>query len=346
MIKIGLVGIGNRALNFNLPVISSMEDKFSVAGYTSKSGRVNLELEEKTGAKNFSSIDTLAAEVDLLVVSVPAEVSQLPIDQAIETKKPLLLETPLHLDPNIAYAHYQKIKKYGQPVGIIEQWPELPMEQFKKEFVNSELFGNLISVENDYRTYDFHGTAQIRSYLAANEELESVYSHSSVSNSPNYLNFENEMKNGQNDFWRHTIAKSASGVLLINKYTPHFKKMQFRAPKALRLYGTRASVFGGCLLSEDCIIKVLDETGESNELGVNKEYLGNEIKSISTSMGDMKISWENEYCGHNLDEHQIGVARHFTSMYDNLTNNKNIIYDAYDFMVDLMLCYGIKMPSN
>lgn len=342
MIKIGFVGAGNRIKKYNLPVLLQMKDKFSVVGYNTRRGNLDEEIEVKTKAKFYSSIESMSKDCDLLLISIPAVSNTEPIKRAVKCDKPILLETPLGMDVENSYNNYNTLLDAKKPVGVIEQWPYLPMENFKKQIIKSGILGDVVAVENDYRSYEFHGIAQLRSYLKKESKPVDIKIQQSGFPSPSFLDFNNSLNNPTNDYWKIVSARMNDNSLLTYKYTTNFKRMPFRFPKGLQIFGTRGTIYSDCLFKEPCQIKILNENGETKELEVIKKYELDEIQSISTSADNQKISWENSFYGSGLDEHQVAIAQHFDSMWNCLENSGEILYKPKDSFEDMALLYGLK----
>ena len=347
MIKIGFIGAGKRTKEVNVPILLNMKDKYTIVGYVTKSQEPKEEIERLTGAKKYTSITSMSNDVDMFVISVPTSPDHSYIEEAISTKKPILIETPLSLDPNVAFELYKKVYMSGQKVGVIEQWPNLPLEMFKKEIINSGIMGSIIVVENDFRTYDYHGTSQLRSYLNKDAFIEDIDVKMTSSPSSFYLNYDNQMKEVYSDSWKIVTAKMSDNSLMVYKYSSNYKMQPFRFPKGLRICGTTGTIYGGCLLEEPCELRLLDSgTGETCTPDIVKEFENKEIKSISIEYGGIAIKWENPFFGSGFDEHQIGIAYHFDAMYKTLNNEGEILYNTQDFIIDLMTFYGHKLSQG
>ena len=76
-------------------------------------------------------------------------------------------------------------------IGVLEQWPKLPLEQFKEIIYSSELISRPYMVQNDGRSFDYHAMAQLRKYL---NFANPVVTKGSVKSYPNLGQLDNQNK--------------------------------------------------------------------------------------------------------------------------------------------------------
>ena len=320
MIKVGFVGAGNRVKNFNQPALAALKDKFEIIGHTTKTGQKHASL-----GNYYSSIESLTKDADLLVISVPAHSNIEPIKRVLVAEKPMLLETPLGINIQHAETVYNILQNSNTKVGILEQWPFLPFELFKKKVINSGLIGPIVAVENDYRTYEYHGMAQLRSYLDPDASPVDIKTQRSLL----------KIHDGRPDPWVIISVRYNNGSILIYKYSDMYKRVEYRPQKALRIYGTSGTIVGDCLhdLNNPCIVKSFD-----NVYRPYCQHTREEIISIFfTPEAEEKIEWRNPFAGTGLNEHQVAVALHFEQMYDVITSGANPLYSVRDSLVDTMM---------
>ena len=326
------VGAGYRARNYNLPILKQMANKIKIVGITTKSGNISAEF-DFLEAPVFSSITKMAFETkpDIIIVTIKSSVVSSVLDELIHLKVPFLIET------TDDFSVYDKIRQTARAhVGILEQWPHMPMEQFKKRLLTAGAIGDVIAVENNFRTYDYHGSAQIRNYLPAKTNVASLKGFANTFKTESYVRKDKIHHEGSSEMVRIKTGIFENGVLLIYKFSDKHKNMPFRGNCTLNVYGTRGSIVSDCLVDGYCDINVLDtSTRETHNLKINKEFEGSTIKKISTRLPNgEQIVWENNY--KNLSEHQIATAHLFEEM---LCKN-NFIYDANDAIQDMIIAYS------
>ena len=335
MIRIGLVGAGKRMQQMNLPILKQLSSRVKVVGITTRRGKVDTSSIGLNNIPVYDSLDKMYEETepDLVIISIPYTQAFEVLKKVIPKKVPILVETPISFDLTQTNIIRQMTQHYDCLLGVIEDWLYLPMECFKKRIIKKGILGDIMVVENDYRTYDYHGIAQIKGYLPKNVFPVSVKQEQSA------YRVEEKI-----DHWKITTAKFNNGALFINKYSSLYKKVDFRIRKELRIYGTKGTIMSGCLLDSHCLISVLDEQGKSQDLKVVKEYAKSNIKNISTTLhtGE-KIEWENPFVSMDLTEAQNGIMYNFEKMFQNIEKKqKTVLYGSNDFFNDLKTFHGIN----
>ena len=319
MIKVGFIGAGNRVKNFNLPALDALKEKYEVVGCVTRTGACNI-----SDLKVYNSIESLANHVDLMVISVPAHSNIDPAQRVIKSKKPILIETPLGINMQHTKATFSILKQSSFPVGVLEQWPFLPIEMFKKQIIASGLIGDIAVVENDYRTYEYHGISQLRSYLPKGINPVDIKTQRSIFPS----------HDGKSDPWSIITVKYDNGSLLIYKYSDKYKRVNYSPKKELRIYGTSGTINGDCLWDPEFFeIRSLNE-----EYKMLCEHDSREIKALFfTPENGTKIEWKNPFVGYGLSEHQIAVALHYEKMYESLKYNVSPLYPIQDAFLDMAM---------
>jgi len=330
--RIGLIGAGNRTKDYNLPILELLSDDLEIVGVTTKSGKLRDGLESIT-APVFSSITTMVEETspDVLIVSIKSSTVEEVLDEVVSTDVPFLIETTDN------YAVYSKLAESGAKASILEQWPFLPLEQFKKAVINSQSspLGQIVSVENDYRTYDYHGAAQLRNYLPGSPKLISLKALQNNYRSEFYVDKSGQEQMPALERIRAKIGLFENGTMLVYKFSDRHKNMPFRNSKALKVVGSKGSITGDCLLDGGCEISVLDDEGRSHNLEIFYRYTAGHIGAISCTLpsGEL-IEWENEFG--DLSEHQLATAH----LLKETLVNENTIYSVDDAVQDMILSYG------
>lgn len=332
MKRVALVGAGNRTKNYNLPILNQMKDKIEIVGVTTKSGQVSADA-GLDGVPVFDSVTTMVETVapDAVIVSIKSSTVSEILDELLKLEVTVLLET------TDDFQVYAKINASGnQNIGILEQWPFLPMEQLKKNIVESGALGRVLMVENNFRTYDYHGAAQIRGYLPPGTTVVNIKGYTTSYGSESFVAKDGgEMEAGIERVRIKTGAFS-DGTLFVYKYSDKHKKMPFRGHSTLGICGTKGSIVAGCLLGEYCDINILDtEDGSTHNLSVLKEYDGEDIKKLTVQIpGSEDIVWENAHKG--LSEQQIATAH----LFEEMLVKETIIYGPGDAIQDMAIAYS------
>lgn len=341
MIRIALVGVGKRMTHMNLPILKQFKDRIKIVAATTKSGKLN----EETGLKIpvFSSITKMcdSIDVDFVYVSVPHHQTYSVLTELINYRMPTLVDTPISLNLEQTEEIVSNSTEKKLPIGVVEDWPYLPIECFKKTLIEHGILGNIVAVENDYRTYDYHGTAQLRNYLPKGVVPVSMKQESTGYNIEKCVKKDGSVSTNQADIWRMTVAKLNNGALFVNKYSSFYKKVPFRIFNSLRTYGTKGTIIADCLLDSHFKLSILDKDGVSLDLPLQKTYNENGIESLSVQISKKEeVKWTNPYSHMQLDEFQVGIAHHIDNMIKFTEGSGNILYAGTDFRDDLKYFYG------
>lgn len=341
MVKVCLVGVGKRMVNMNLPILERMRNKIRIVGATTKSGTINKNI--NLDIPVYTSVMNMCEEEnpDFVFVSVPHTQTYELLTTLIKCKMPVLVDTPISLSLREAYIIMSKSQEKNVPIAVVEDWPYLPIERFKKKVIDSGILGRVFSVENDYRTYDYHGFAQLRSYLPDNISPISINQNTAGYKIDKYVRKNGQYVQDEIDIWRQTFIQFDDGSLMINKYSSSYKKSPYRISNSLRIYGTKGTIIADCLLDKHFKLSILDNTGISNDLYIEISSNEDSVESISTTLPDGKeIKWVNPFSSMLLNEFQIGVAHHIDRMIKFIDGRENILYDSKAFFNDLKCFHG------
>ena len=341
MVKLCLIGFGKRMINYNLPVLKQLNNQIEIVGITTKSGKIASGHDMNCPVYNCPVKMCEEQDPDLMYMSTPHSQTSTIISRIVDFETPILVDTPISFNPNEILKIKMESMNYDTTIAVVEDWIRLPMECLKHEIIKSGVLGDIFTVENDYRTYDYHGIAQLRSYLPKNavpvdiKQIEAGYPIKRSQNNDLSSFIENEV-----DAWKITTARMSNGSLFINKYSSLYKKVAFRGFKSLRVYGTRGSIISGCLTGSNFEMQSIDKSGVKTNIEMNKKYENDQLKCLSCTINQNEIRWDNPYTDMNLSEFQIGIMYHIDSMLQHIENDSPVIYDVGDFYEDMKLFYG------
>ena len=306
MFKVGIIGAGKRYKSLYKDVLDALTDRIQIVGFVTKSGRIDETIGEY---KVFSSINDMCNydKPNFLISVVPHHSTPSIIEDACVNKCNILAETPIG-NINQSHSMLDNIQKSGIVAGVVEQWPFLPMECFKKKLIDLGLLGTIYLAENDYRTYDYHGVSQLRNYLGKNANFVDIKGKTEKLYS----------LNGSGDRWKIIIAELDNGKTLLYKYTDLYKRVDVRNFKSIRVYGDKGTIISDCLLDSDTpeMFSIIWEDGKTHHLSINTIYSSDsDLQEINTKLPDGSvIEWKNKFNGYGLNEHQISIAYHIDSM--------------------------------
>lgn len=319
--KIGIVGAGKRYFEFYKDVIDALD--LEVVGFVTKSGKISNDV------GNYPVFRTMRElyehdEPDFFISIVPYQVTPSVILEACSLECDILVETPvgsMSVRDNIL----NRVWESAILAGVVEQWPFLPMECFKKKFIDAGFLGDVYMVENDHRSYNYHGIAQLRNYVGKGANVSNVIA--SIQ--------ENYPLNGRDDCWNIILAKFDNGKTLLFKNSD-LGKREFakgvRGNLALRVYGSIGTIVSGCFVDDPIqTFSIIWKDGEKYDLKIDVEYVDSVISKISTVMPDKSVfSWENKFKEFSFNETQIGIAQHIDGMM-----NENVLWTLDDGFKDM-----------
>ena len=323
MKKVGIVGAGKRYLEYYKDVIGALD--LNIVGFVTRSGKLLDEVGD------YPVFDTMKAmieydEPDFFISVVPHQATPSIIAEACSLECDLLVETPVGRSVDSKQV-LEKVWESAILTGVVEQWPFLPMECFKKKFIDAGFLGDVHMVENDHRSYNYHGMAQLRNYIDKDSDVSEIVASL----------HENYPLNGRDDYWNIVLAKFDNGKTLLFKNSD-LGKREFakgvRGKLVLRVYGSKGTIISGCLLDDPIeTFSILWEDGEKYDLKIDVEYKNDTVSRISTVMPDGSIfSWENAFSDHPFNEMQIAIAQHVEGMI-----NEKILWTLNDGFKDMSL---------
>ncbi len=330
ILKVGLVGAGARFKNFFLPVLNGLSHSIRIEGIVTKSGKVTGEIDSKVPV--YQSIELLCIhhEIDFLLIVAKATANYTLCKEAIDLRKNILVETPVSLNWKKIRSLAKLAKKNEVTIAVAEGWPFLPMEKFKRELLKSDLFSDIYMVENDFRTYDYHGIAQLRRYLPTELPLKDS----------RIIWVKHKVNNKSKELWRIVYATFKNGIVLLSKHNG--KRLDIRATsfRSLRIYSRKASLVAGCLGEEEPkILTYQDSSKITHTTTIQVEYDKHSIiEKISAKLIDIgSIEWKNPYTTSSFNEHQIAIAYHLESFVSHLKYGGDVLYPLEEHMKDIRM---------
>ena len=183
MKKVAIIGAGKRFLNVYLPIFKKLEKDYEIVGFVSRTEEKGRAIEKSHGIQFFSSVESLidSENPDFFIAPLKENVSYDVVSSLIKYDIPVLIETP------ISDQRFSSLIPQSSKIGVVEQWPFLPLEQFKQSIFNSGLINRPFLVQNDGRSFDYHAIAQLRSYLGRNSRPAYVTGNAVAVKSPLFI---------------------------------------------------------------------------------------------------------------------------------------------------------------
>lgn len=334
--KICLIGAGKRVHEMYMPVLSSMKE-VEVAGIWNRTASKLSSIKcWKTYEDQKKMIEECRPDALLIVVNSSA-IKNIVLD-CMKYQLPIIMETPVwdREIPDMA-------SKKNLMVLVNEQTPYLPCEEFKMMLLKTDEFGSPVVAMNDFRTFEFHGIAQLRRYIGYEKQpievLGSCTGHAPISYCDN-----NDKLQQHTESWEFGVIKFNSGQTAVYNFSSIYNRAPFRKPRSTRIYCNY-----GTITSDDNQFNVhlLTKTGETQEIEVSVEGPYMDTSSIECIVNGQKVSWKKGEELKRLNDQQVAIRQILNHNINAIRNNDpNLGYTAYSALMDMHLLNAIRFSSQ
>lgn len=326
--KVGIIGCGKRFQNVYHKILSSLGWETYVWNRTSEKSRKFCQQNSINHVENLTELVNLPLE--LVLCFVPSE-HQYDLVKDIRFDKVMLLETPI-----------TDIRLFGcaTKLGVLEQWPKLPLEQFKEVLYRSNAISRPYLVFNDGRSFDYHAISQLRTYLGRPMPSFVKGTNKSYENT-GVIDSENKLNNRPFD-WTLGQIEMQNGSVLQYSFSYNCKSLSSIPIQFLRAYSNDGSIVSGRMKEigndyEIVDVRYVDKlTRQTHAPRVNVTKNGNVTESISLIIEEKFLEWRNPYAKNNFDDQQTAIA----TMLEDAT--RGVFYPCKEAYVDLVCINAIK----
>ena len=338
-IRIGFVGAGQRIEEVYLPILNRLSDSYEIVGFTTQSTLRAQKFTSKTGIPAFSNASDLVEKQKptFLISAVSSNFNEETLLGLIDLKVPILTETPFAWSVSRGEKILSKAKANQVSIAVAEQFPYLPLEQFKKKLVELEIFGDIYAAYNDFSTYSYHGIAQLRQYFRAKPIRVRSLNYDfgldqNLNSRPQYPNIQ----------WKVGSVIFEDGAVLFHNYSDHYTVSSLGFPQTVRLYGRSAS-----MVDHD-IRYVSPKTGDVKfAQAVRQLNQADALVSIEANLPEIgKIVWNNPYVNHAFTDEQIAVATIIDGMVNSIRTDSSALYSAENFLVDVAIIQAFRYSAQ
>lgn len=332
--RIGLIGAGDRLRRIYVPVLSADRDVYEIVGFAGRSPAGAEAFAADTGLTRFEDAGKLVADArpDMLVAAVSPGAVDGVLPGIVALGVPVLTETPFCWNVRSGRALAQVIRKRNLLVGVAEQTPFLPHEQIKRILAELGLLGRIVAASNDFAVFDYHGIAALRAYAeieAAPVAVSAVRAELAV----------DRAAAGGHDLWTSAVIEMSSGARLFHQYSDRYFDSPQRPPKALRVLGTRGSIFGDEIRYED------PQSGPV-ETRISRIVDGNRLVGLRVEAPGGTIAWDNPFARHPFSDEQIAVAALVRAMARAIATGGVPAYGADRALVDMEVMTSIRLSAE
>jgi choline dehydrogenase-like flavoprotein/predicted dehydrogenase len=338
-IKVGIIGSGQRISEVYLPILNSLPGSYGIVGFTTPSTQSSRRFESKTGIQSFENAAELVnqQQPSFLITAVPSQVNDKVLMELLDLKIPIFTETPLAWSTASGMAILQKAAANGIVMGVAEQFPYFPLEQFKQKLLDLGLFGDVYAAYNDFCSYSYHGMAQLRRYLKGNPKN---------ARSMDYQFGRDPHRDSSEKWadiqWQVGSVSFDSNAMLFYNYSDHHTESKLCLPQETRLYGKSGTMTGSN-------IQYFDRTSGQIEAGLAVRNYDEQdrLASISATLPGLGyISWENPYVAHPFTDEQIAVATLLEGMSQAVLTGCPPLYTADEFLDNVAIMQAFRFSSQ
>lgn len=175
MVKISLIGAGNRAANYHARVLSEFQKSGEIqySGVFSRNPDKANALATSLQTTGYNNIDTLLAKEnpDAICLVIPPRAKDKLIFKFLDLKLPIFTDTPLAESVKTSKAIFERAQANSCLLEIAEDEPYWPEVELQNQIAQSGVLGRIISVSNQERSYYYHAIARLQKLQNFNPEL-------------------------------------------------------------------------------------------------------------------------------------------------------------------------------
>jgi predicted dehydrogenase len=235
-LRVGIVGAGKRVHQMYAPVLET-NSSVEVAGFWNRDAAKGQKMTDAFGYTRYTDLDKLAKDSDALMIVVNSNALTEVTMRCIDYGKPLLAETPVWVKDIFTAS-----QKKGVPLAIAEQTPHLPSEELKMLILqDKQTFGVPHTVVNDFRTFEYHGIAQLRRYIGYEKMPVEVCGMSHGIPMMPFKGGDGSIQHHVEN-WDSGQIRFASGEIAVYNFSSLYNRCWYRHPRSLRIYTDRATI--------------------------------------------------------------------------------------------------------
>ena len=330
--KVGIVGCGKRFNTIYYEILQKLNCNLFIWNRTKE------KLDNFKGLCNVNVVSNLEEfqkiDPEIIICTIPGHARKKIIVELLEkTNSKILIETPVS-DPELVNLSIQNNNK----LGVLEQWPFLPLEQFKELVYNSKTIERPYWVYNDGRTFDYHAMAQLRSYI---NKASPTIVKGSIINVDQEGHYDKSKKlNTTSDFWTHGHVQMTNGSLLSHSFCYNCKVSELKPLQMIKCYSSNGSIITGRInnLNDDYELSEVRYLN-SEKIPVIEKLIINRDHDVTIEIKGCNQVWYNKYSKLGLNDQQTAIA----TVIENGLNGK--LYSPKDSYVDSIMIDAMKQSG-
>jgi len=334
--KLCIIGAGKRVHEMYVPLLKTMNG-VEIAGIWN---RTSSKLSSLNFWKIYDDQQLMIRECQpdaLLIIVNSASIKQVVLD-CMKYDIPIIMETPVY-DNDIS----QLSSKKKQLVLVNEQTPYLPCEEFKMKLLMTGIFGEPNVVINDFRTYEFHGIAQLRRYIGYQKQPVEVIG-SCTGHRPITYYDNNDKLQHHTEACEFGVIKFNTGQTAVYNFSSIYNRAPFRKPRSMRIYCQNGTISND---DNDFVIHYLNNQGMSQKLVVNVQgqYMNTDL--IECKIDGITVMWKKDEEAKDLNDQQNAIREILRINLNAIKcNDQNLGYSAHNAFMDVNLLNAIRFSSQ
>lgn len=339
-IRVGIIGAGSRVRGVYHPVFQALNESFHVVGFTSRSADSRHSLADATGWLAHGTLDELVANgrPQFLVVAVNNDANVAVLHQAIARGLPVLAETPLAWQERAGRGLVNTARARNIALGVAEQFPFMPMEQLKRKLIRLGAIGSVRAVVNDFATYDYHGIAQLRSYVGYERTARRIvaqrfaFGHTGVAEGRAAAS----AALGWDETWLRGNIDMSGGALMVHDYSAGYAMLPTRPPGELRVVADSGSLVGDRMIHVNRVSGVRTES--------HFEVYADGISVQHPDLG--QIEWRRPPWARSLNDEQLAVGLHVEAFREVVQQDGVPLYSCTQALDDIEILRGLHYSAS
>ena len=297
--KIAILGCGSRLKNVYSKILLKLNHDMLVWNRTSEKAEKFCKENNCHHLKRIEDIKDKKIDLILCLASQKAHFELVKKLHDMSVSSPILLETP---------AEDIRILNIKMKIGSLEQWPKLPLEQFKELVFSNGLMSRPYFVENDGRSFDYHAIAQLRNYMSLSKPTVATgflkrFKNSGIKDMDGNLNTKDHE-------WTFGQFEMENGSIMNYKFSRTCKSLLSIPIQFLRSLSIDGSIVTGRIKEigndyEVMDFRLVDKLSKSVEI---TRPTVNRHNGVTQAIKMAGLNWENPYSKFGFDDQQTAIA--------------------------------------
>lgn len=340
-IRIGFIGCGTRVTDHYLKMIPHVGG-LVVTGFITKTDTKEI-IHQGNKLEQFTDIPALAAVCDLIFVCTPYNLTTSIVCEVMKYDVHIVVETPIYDYTLVEIAKQNNaIRKYK--ISVAENWPFRPSEVLKQKIISSGLLGKINTIINDFRGYEYHAFAMMRSYDRS-KPLTAI--GSSFSTGDVVITDATGIQKTLTENWDVGLVTLESETRLIHNFNSIHSRSKTRGTRSLRVMCTNGSISSDDF---DNFVVEWDINGvpQRSELDVYQGMLHREIAGAGITVANEDFMWRSPICDFAFNEEDLSIYNLLQAIRDaiHIEHMNGVVYSVEESYIDAFCVNAIRQSHG